>query len=131
MKILITRILCFSLLLPFGSAPGLLITMTGQLLAQSQSLPDYYYYKKQRIQLELDHERIAVRDQSHLSETERIAAARRAGVNVASSEATGIDRWHVLRLQTPLADIRKANREIEKLVAAPELNLFHRCFMAL
>ena len=86
-----------------------------------EQLPTHYIYHGQDVDLPLDHERVAVSYRADTTASERAANAAGVGVPLSTSKPTGLDRWHLLRPETPFAHTADASARIAKLLGAPQV----------
>jgi preprotein translocase subunit SecF len=101
----------------------------------TQQTPNWYYYFKTRVAMQLDHSRLAVKVDGNLQGDQQalaarlVAAAQQAGVVIRSGGKAGFG-WQFVTLERPLADAAAANAMIEDLTKLAEFAFVTPVFMS-
>jgi subtilisin family serine protease len=93
--------------------------------------PTHFIYHGNVRRLELDARRLAVRYRDGATPTERAAALAGAALGVASSKATGVRGWELLRLEAALPGAAEADARIKILLGSPEVEFSSPVFHGL
>ena len=97
------------------------------------STPNWYYYFKTRVAMQLDHSRLAVKVDASLAPEQAaarlIAAAQRAGIAVQSG-GKATNGWQFITFERPFADAAAANAMIDDLTKLDEFPFVAPVFMS-
>ncbi|HKQ48262.1 MAG TPA: S8 family serine peptidase [Phycisphaerae bacterium] len=95
------------------------------------NVPNYYYYHGQPIPLPLDKDRLAIRVAAGLDLSDAQARSRALGIEVSDVKPTGIERWNLVTLTQPLADLADGRRKIEAALQAGSVEFASPVFKSL
>jgi subtilisin family serine protease len=99
----------------------------------SPATPNWYYYKKTRVAMQLDHSRLAVKVDPAMAPEQAaarlIASAQRAGI-VIRSGGKAANGWQFITLERPFADAAATTRMIDDLVKLDEFAFVAPVFMS-
>ena len=87
---------------------------------EDKTLPTYYYYHGQPLNLELDQNRLAVKYDKKATPEEQPSTSA-LGVNINSATSTGVSGRYLLDLATPLSDAFDAGQKISQLLTNPKV----------
>lgn len=95
------------------------------------ALPDFYYYNGERVHLELEASRIAVRYTDEMPAAARLATVTQAGIDATVTEPTGLVRSYLITLGAPMADAADADARVRALLQSPDVEFASPIFQGL
>jgi thermitase len=87
--------------------------------ASSAEQPNYYCYHGQPVAMELQADRLLVRFGAAVATDEHLARVIGAGIAAVALQPTGLERWSLVELATPVADLADARARVTALSVAP------------
>jgi len=82
-------------------------------------LPNYYIYHGQPLTMELRGEQVLVRFAPDVAEADHLGRIAAAGIAATAVSPTGIARWALVELASPVVDLTDAEARVAALSAAP------------
>jgi len=109
---------------------AMFLFFVGSNLVSAQT-PTFYYYLGERIELGLVENQLAVEYGTGLAPTTASVTLARTGMDIVSSEPTGIGQWHIVQLASMMPDARETDSRIRALLNSPDVQFVSPVFRGL
>lgn len=114
---------------PRLTAAACLLAVSLPVAGEELATPTHRILRGERVELELNHQRLAVRYRADVTETQRASALAQASLDDAVSTPGAIRNWHLVDLATPVSDAAEAGSRIRELLASPHVEFVSPTFV--